>query len=219
MDISINAIDTLTVAGLLLGISLGVGISYWLNNSKKSDDLGLTPNDLSQWLIPEHWSDFASRRNHIDLAKEELSKLSSQKKDGEKEALKIEEKINLQLERVNKLKKEIENAETKVAQQAKTLTFSTIMTEIGVLRDETDTHNDLLSPHGRKTRFLKSIINGDDQRRVEDVMNTAVTGRIIENPFGETFKMIDAQWDGLNEIPGLQDKIIHEMLSIPKSES
>ena len=201
-----------------IGLILGFCLAFVLFREKKVESLGFAPNDLSSWKIPSRYGNVFNKKSYVEWAEEELKLLEKEKKESEKEASRIEELVNQHVKRADQLKKEIESAGTSIGQRAKTLAFSNVMFELRNCMELTDTNNDLIAPYANRRRFLKAIIKGEDQIEVEDIMNKSNTIELQENPYVEIFKSTQAIWDAFNEIPSMNDKIMHEMLSIPKPE-
>ena len=212
---TIDAAFGITIA---IGLILGFCLAFVLFREKKVESLGFAPNDLAEWMIPERWGDVFNQRNYVEWATEELKKLENTKKDSQKEADRIEAAVKVQTDKADELRENMLSANSRLGRQAQNLAFSNVMNNLGTLTEETDTNNDLIAPYAHRKRFLKAIINGEDQYSVESIMSKSNTGGVIENPHVETFKLIGARWDSWNDEPGLQDKIIHEMLSVPKKE-
>ena len=212
---TIDAAFGITIA---IGLILGFCLAFVLFREKKVESLGFAPNDLSSWKIPSRYGNVFNKKSYVEWAEEELKLLEKEKKESEKEASRIEELVNQHVKRADQLKKEIESAGTSIGQRAKTLAFSNVMFELRNCMELTDTNNDLIAPYANRRRFLKAIIKGEDQIEVEDIMNKSNTIELQENPYVEIFKSTQAIWDAFNEIPSMNDKIMHEMLSIPKPE-
>jgi hypothetical protein len=216
MDLpTIDAAFGITIA---IGLILGFSLAFVLFRENKVKSLGFAPNDLAEWMISERWANVFNQRNYVEWATEELKKLENTKKESQKEADRIELAVNEQVAKSDELRGKMQSANSKLGQQAQNLAFSNVMNNLGTLTEDTDTNNDLVAPYANRKRFLKAIINGEDQLSVEDIMNKSNTKGVIDNPHVETFKLISARWDSWNDEPGLQDKIIHEMLSVPKEE-
>lgn len=212
---TIDAAFGITIA---IGLILGFSLAFVLFREKKVESLGFAPNDLSSWKIPSRYGNVFNKKSYVEWAEEELKLLEKEKKESEKEASRIEELVTQHVKRADQLKKEIESAGTSIGQRAKTLAFSNVMFELRNCMELTDTNNDLIAPYANRRRFLKAIIKGEDQIEVEDIMNKSNTIELQENPYVEIFKSTQAIWDAFNEIPSMNDKIMHEMLSIPKPE-
>jgi hypothetical protein len=220
MGVSINDTNTISVIGFVLGVGFGFALSLWMKHSNQPKPLGYLPADLNDWMIPITWKYVHSMDDPIQFANDQLSVLERNRKLNEENAKALEGSLKIEFEKLGEIKKAIKDAETKIEQQATAGTiFSTVMRNLAVLRYEAETYNELGLPYTRRKRFLTLISQGSLQAEIEGTMNNEKSGIFQENPYGETFALIEAEWEALNEIPGLQNKIIHEMLSVKKDES
>ena len=76
-------------------------------------------------------------------------------------------------------------------------------------------NNDSL-PYARKQRFLELVSRRKSHSEIETAMNGDNIDGFRENPYNKNLDIIDAQWEAFDAIPGLQNKIIDEMLASPK---
>ena len=221
MSISSDEVIYFLGASFALGTAIGIGIMIWINKSKKITGEGFLPDDLHNWMLPKNWQHlFEEQDDPVKWAKDQLSELESAAKQNSKKEARIEEELEVEYQKVKKIKEDIINADTTAEKQSRAGTmFSMTMRRLANLRYKTDTRNELALPHARKERFLEAVVEGMSQDSIEDLMENMNIDVFQENPYGKTFALIEAEWESMNEIPGLQDKIMRDMLSVKDNKN
>jgi hypothetical protein len=199
---------------------LGIGIGFILSKvmtGKKEQSVGFMPADLDKWMVETKYKDILSNKNSVGFAKSELETLEQEEADNKRKKAKIEKELNQYLDKADQIQNELESARSNLTQRSKSdILFSTVMKDIANLSYETQGINNDSLPYARTKRFLQLVSQSKSQSAIQRAMNGDNIDIFEKNPYNKNVDIINSQWEAFDKIPGLQSKIIDEMLAPPK---
>jgi len=187
------------------------------NDKSKNSPQKINQNEIKRWKINDGWSDILLRKNPMEAAKAEYSKLMRIMAENESDSEKVDVETEKYLQELEEIRDKINKETTPLNQlYMRDINLSRAMGKMATLRQKSEDINAINVSYAHHERFLNFVSKGYKKPDLAGLMDNTSLQIEIDNPYNKNVDLIISQIEGMTKDGDAPMSVLKEILNLNK---